>query len=79
MELQFQCGTYTLAGMETAYDGVWQMGEIARIRVTTRSGGVSPGAHRLELTEQLRVSYMPFPIMGRDAKTLMLEAGSAER
>lgn len=78
VELQFQCGTYTLAGMETAYDGVWQMGEIARVRVT-RSGGVSPGAHRLELTEQLRVSYMPFPIMGRDAKTLMLEAGSAER
>jgi hypothetical protein len=72
VELQLQCGTYTLAEMETVYDSVWQMGEIAQVRITY-PGGLSRGAHRLELTEQLRVSYMPFPVMGRDAKTLTLQ------
>jgi hypothetical protein len=36
-------------------------------------GGLAPGAHQLELAERLRISYMPFPGGGKDAKTLVLE------
>jgi hypothetical protein len=33
-----------------------------------QDGGLAPGEHRLELVENLRVAYMPFPLQGRDAK-----------
>ena len=61
--------TYTLDELETEYDAVWNFGEMATITVL-RDGGLTTGEHRLELAEQLRVSYMPFPITGRDAKTV---------
>jgi hypothetical protein len=63
--------TYTLDEMETVYDAVWNFGEIVTV-TALKAGGLAPGEHRLELTEQLRVSYMPFPILGKDAKTVKL-------
>ena len=39
-----------------------------------KAGGLSPGEHRIEFAEQLRVSYMPFPIGGKDAKTVRVAA-----
>lgn len=61
--------TYTLDEMETVYDAVWNFGDVVTV-TALRSGGLTPGEHRLELTEQLRVSYMPFPVVGRDAKVV---------
>ena len=61
--------TYTLDEMETVYDAVWNFGEIVTV-TALRNGGLAPGEHRLELTEQLRVSYMPFPVVGRDTKVV---------
>lgn len=62
---------YTLEEMERTYDAVWEMGEVARIEVV-QPGGLPSGPHTIELTEMLRVSYMPFPIAGRDTKTLAI-------
>ena len=59
--------SYSLAAMETEYEERWEMGEVATVLVE-RSGGRGPGHHRLELTERLRVSYLPFPLLGKDAK-----------
>ena len=59
--------TFSLDEMETEYDARWEFGELARVSVL-KEGGLPPGQHNLELMEQLRVSYMPFPIQGRDAK-----------
>ena len=59
----------TLAEMETDYQSRWEFGDVATVTVL-QAGGLPPGEHRLELMEQLRVSYMPFPIAGRDAKTV---------
>jgi len=73
VRLKLRDRTYTLAEMETVYDQVWEMGEVAQVHVL-QPGGLTTGPHRIELMEQLRVSYMPFPIIGRDAKTLNLEA-----
>ena len=63
--------TYTLDEMETVYDATWNFGEIV-IVTALKAGGLKPGEHKLELTEQLRVSYMPFPIVGKDTKTLRI-------
>ena len=73
VRLKLRERTYTLTDLETAYEEVWEMGEIAQIQVL-RPGGLKPGPHKVELAETLRISYMPFPITGRDAKTLMLKA-----
>jgi hypothetical protein len=59
--------TFSLDEMETEYEARWEFGELARVSVL-KEGGLPPGQHNLELMEQLRVSYMPFPIQGRDAK-----------
>jgi hypothetical protein len=61
--------SYTLDEMETVYDAVWNFGEVVTV-TALKAGGLAPGEHRLELTEQLRVSYMPFPVVGKDAKTV---------
>ena len=63
----------TLDEMETDYHSRWEFGDVATITVS-KAGGLTPGEHRLELMEQLRVSYMPFPISGRDAKLVHVSA-----
>ena len=59
--------TFALDQMETEYEARGEFGEVATVSVL-KEDGLSPGVHTLELTEQLRVSYMPFPIQGRDTK-----------
>ena len=61
--------TYTLDELETEYQAVWEMGAVAQVKVL-QEGGLKPGTHELELLEQLRISYMPFPTLGRDKKTV---------
>jgi Domain of unknown function (DUF6379) len=63
--------TFSLEQMATEYDARWEFGEIATV-IVLRPGGLSPGEHRLELVEQLRISYMPFPIQGKDSKAVRL-------
>ena len=65
--------TYTLDGLETEYEARWEMGDVATVSVEL-PGGLAPGKHRIELMEQLRVSYMPFPSQGRDSKTVVISA-----
>jgi hypothetical protein len=59
--------TFTLDQLETEYQTVWEFGDVATVTVL-KDGGLAPGVHQLELVEQLRVSYMPFPISGKDLK-----------
>ena len=63
--------TYTLDEMETVYDATWNFGEVVTV-TALKPGGLKPGEHRLELMEQLRVSYMPFPTVGKDTKTIRI-------
>ena len=71
--IRFSVGSrsYSLAEMETEYVARWEFGAVATVTVL-RPGGLSPGEHRIELIEDLRVSYMPFPLQGRDAKVVRL-------
>lgn len=72
-QIRFSVGSkaYTLDEMETEYTARWEFGDIATVTVL-HPGGLARGEHRLELVEQLRVSYMPFPVQGKDAKVIRL-------
>jgi hypothetical protein len=64
-------GPLTLDAMETAYDRRWPFGTEATILVA-HAGGFPQGAHRLGFMQKLRVSYLPFPSINTDEKTLTL-------
>lgn len=61
-------GPLTLDDMETAYDRRWPFGQPAVISVDY-PGGLS-GERRLGLREKLRISYLPFPSLNTDEKTV---------
>jgi hypothetical protein len=63
--------SWTLAEMETEVEERWEMGEIATL-IVVRPGGLARGEHTIELTEQLRISYLPFSPITRDTKVLTL-------
>ena len=66
-------GALTLDEMETAFDRRWGFGALATISVTWPEP-LAAGEHQLTLSERLRVSYLPFPAINTDAKTLQLVA-----
>ncbi len=57
--------------METEYGDRWNFGEKAKV-MALKPGGLAPGKHRIELSERLRVSYLPFVPTTKDAKELVL-------
>ena len=61
-------GPLSLDEMETAYDRRWPFGAKATVTVL-RPGGLTPGPHDITFTENLRISYMPFPGVRIDRKT----------
>lgn len=63
--------SYSLDELETEYEAVWEMGERAKLFVR-KPGGLSTGEHTVTLTEQLRIAYLPFPLMGNDRKVVTL-------
>ena len=65
--------TYTLDQMETEYEDRWEFGEEGLISVD-KAGGLSAGAHRVEVLPRLRISYLPFILEGQDSKNLVLES-----
>ncbi|MEA1672050.1 C-glycoside deglycosidase beta subunit domain-containing protein [Nitrospirillum sp. BR 11163] len=65
--------TWTLDEMETEYTERWNFGEKAAVTVL-RPNGLAPGRHRLQLSERIRVSYLPFVPTTRDAKELDIPA-----
>lgn len=66
-------GPLTLDAMETAYDRRWPFGTAATILVD-HPGGFPAGEHELSLVQQLRVSYLPFPAVNTDRKTVRATA-----
>ena len=65
--------TWTLDEMESEYGDRWNFGEKASITVM-KPGGLTPGSHRIELAERLRISYLPFVPTTKDSKELALAA-----
>ncbi|MEF2978442.1 C-glycoside deglycosidase beta subunit domain-containing protein [Subtercola sp. YIM 133946] len=61
--------TFTYEEMETRADVRWEMVDDAIITVL-RPGGLAPGEHTIDLTEHLRVSYLPFIPAHHDNKVV---------
>jgi len=65
--------TYTFAEMPGVTDDRWEMGERAELAFETGEP-LAPGEHDVAVSVRLRISYMPVPGGGRDAKRLILAA-----
>lgn len=52
--------TWTFEELAVDFDTRWELTETAVVTVLV-PGGLTPGAHELDVTEVLRVSYLPFP------------------
>lgn len=63
--------TYTFAEMRGVTDDRWEMGERAELAFETGEP-LAPGEHDVAVSVRLRISYMPVPGGGRDAKRLTL-------
>jgi len=66
-------GPLTFAEMATAFDRRWGFGASAMILVS-RPGGLPAGEHEVAVSQRLRVSYLPFPAINTDKKTMRVAA-----
>lgn len=65
--------SWTLDEMETVYDDRWNFGEKAKVMVL-RAGGLTPGAHQVDIAVRMRVSYLPFVPTTKTGRELQLAA-----
>ena len=73
IRLELQGRRWSLAEMENEHGARWNFGEKARV-IVLKPGGLQPGRHKIELSERLRISYLPFVPTTKDAKELELAA-----
>ncbi|WP_300117391.1 DUF6379 domain-containing protein [Sphingobium sp.] len=65
--------SWTLDELETVYDDRWNFGEKATVTVL-RAGGLTPGAHKVEIAVRMRVSYLPFVPTTKTEREMQLAA-----
>lgn len=65
--------SWTLNEMETVYDDRWNFGEKAKV-IVRRCGGLTPGAHQVDIAVRMRVSYLPFVPTTKTGRELQLAA-----
>lgn len=73
-DLRFVLGgtrSYTFADMADEINDRWEFGERALL-VVKRPGGLAPGEHKLDVTERLRISYMPVLSEAHCVKTAVI-------
>lgn len=63
--------SWALDDLATEFEARWEMGDVATVEVAL-PGGLSAGSHTLQLMEQLRIAYLPFPLQGRDSKDVVV-------
>lgn len=63
--------TWTLDQMETEYADRWNFGERAKLTVK-HPGGLEPGKHTIEMSQRMRISYLPFVPVTSCTKELVL-------
>ena len=73
--IRFSVRDTTVTLDEAARDGTtrWEFGEWAALEVE-RPGGLTTGAHDVELTQQLRISYIPWPMRAEASKRVEVAA-----
>ncbi|NDY91880.1 C-glycoside deglycosidase beta subunit domain-containing protein [Ideonella livida] len=65
--------SWSLDEMEACFDEKWNFGEKAQVLIA-QPGGLSAGAHQVDLAIRYRVSYLPFVPTTRTGRQLTLAA-----
>jgi len=65
--------TWTFAELAGDFDARWELTDTAVVTVLL-PGGLTPGKHDLQVTEVLRVSYLPFPARSQAHRTVEVAA-----
>jgi hypothetical protein len=63
---------FTLDEMWTVTSYKWEYG-VEGIIFVEQAGGLSPGPHEINLTQGVRVSYIPVPFFGTNTKVLEIQ------
>jgi hypothetical protein len=71
VRLSLRGRSWSLDEMERCFDEKWNFGEKARVTVA-HPGGLSAGAHQVDLAIRYRVSYLPFVPTTRTGRPLTL-------
>jgi hypothetical protein len=69
MTLSVAAGRFAVAELGSVHDARWGFGEVARLDV---EGALpkSAAAHEVQVEQHLRISYLPFTLVGKDCKRL---------
>ncbi|MCC8393595.1 DUF6379 domain-containing protein [Paraburkholderia sp. MMS20-SJTR3] len=69
MTLSVAAGRFPVAELGAVHDARWGFGEVARLDV---EGALPPttGEHEVQIEQHLRISYLPFTLVGKDRKRL---------
>jgi hypothetical protein len=73
VRLSLRGRSWSLDELEQCFDEKWNFGEKARVEVAY-PGGLSAGAHQVDLAIRYRVSYLPFVPTTRTGRPLTLAA-----
>ena len=71
MTLTMNGKKFPLGSLEDEPVEKWEFGDIGIVTVA-KPGGLTPGEHKVELRQHMKISYVPGGFWGQDAKTLQL-------
>ncbi len=71
VQVELHGNVYTLDEMEINYEDRWEFGEKGIVTIQ-KAGGLQEGDHTIFVSPHLRISYLPFTLVGKDEKTLKI-------
>jgi hypothetical protein len=78
MTLVVADGAFAVCDLGEVQDARWGFGEVARLDVDGVALAATPaGGHDVQVEQHLRISYLPFMLVGKDRKQLGLSAAVA--
>ncbi len=77
MTLVVADGAFAVSELGGVQDARWGFGEVARLDVEGVALEAAPEGHDVQVEQHLRISYLPFMLVGKDRKQLALPAAGA--
>ncbi|MFN2152538.1 MAG: DUF6379 domain-containing protein, partial [Anaerolineales bacterium] len=65
------CGTFPKTQFEDEPVEKWEFGEVGIVKVA-KPGGLKPGEHKVEIDQNMKISYVPGGFWGSDTKELTI-------
>jgi len=71
MTVTLDCGTFPKTQLEDEPVAKWEFGEIGIVKVA-KPGGLDSGTHKVEIDQNMKISYVPGGFWGSDSKELTI-------